>query len=150
MRGLADRLEKSKRLREGREELKIEQTGEEGVRQIRALLGLGDLITNVNLPNVGQISNLPLGVVVETNAAFRDDSVEPVFAGDLPEGMWQLVSRAADAQTMVARAGRERDLDIAFKAFVNDPLVNLDLKSARELFCEMVDNTKEYLKEYIK
>lgn len=149
-RALADRLEKSRRLREGREELKIEQTGEEGVRQIRALLGLGDLITNVNLPNVGQISNLPLGVVVETNAAFRDDSVEPVFAGDLPEGVWQLVSRAADAQTMVARAGRERDLDIAFKAFVNDPLVNLDLKSARELFCEMVDNTKEYLKEYIK
>lgn len=147
---LVKRQERSRRLRTGEEELKIENTGEEGVRQIRALLGLGDMVTNVNLPNKGQIPNLPLGVIVETNASFRDDSVEPVFAGPVPEGVWQLVSRSADSQTMVARAARERNLDLAFKAFVGDPLVNIDLKSARELFDKMIDNTEEYLKEYIK
>ncbi len=147
---LKERMARSERLRSGEEEVTIQETGEDGVRQIRALLGLGDYTTNVNLPNIGQIPNLPLGIVVETNAAFRDDRVDPIFAGEVPEGVWQLVSRAADAQAMVARAARERDLDLAFKAFANDPLVDLDLSTARKLFDEMVDNTKDYLTEYFK
>ena len=147
---LKERQAKSERLRTGEEEVQIENTGEDGVIQIRALLGLGDYTTNVNLPNRGQIPNLPLGIVVETNAVFRDNSVEPVFAGPVPEGVWQLVSRSADSQAMVARAGRERNLDLAFKAFANDPLVNLDFPTARALFDEMVENTKEYLMEYFE
>ena len=147
---LKERLARSERLRIGAERVEIQNSGEDGVRQIRALLGLGDYVSNVNIPNRGQISNLPLGIVVETNAAFRDNSVEPLFAGPVPEGVWQLVSRAVDAQAMVAKAGRERDLDLAFKAFANDPLVNLDFPSARALFDEMVENTKEYLTEYFK
>ena len=147
---LINRLERSERLCTEKEKVEIQNTGEDGVRQIRALLGLGDYTTNVNLPNRGQIPNLPLGVVVETNAAFRDDTVDPVFAGPIPEGVWQLVSRSADSQVMVARAGRERNLELAFKAFANDPLVNLDLLTARALFDEMVENTKEYLKEYFE
>ncbi len=145
---LKERMAKSERLRTGKEDVVIQNTGEDGVRQIRALLGLEDYTTNVNLPNRGQIPNLPLGVVVETNATFRDNTVDPIFAGEVPEGVWQLVSRIADAQSMVARAGRERNLELAFKAFANDPLVNLDLPTARALFDEMVDNTKEYLTEY--
>lgn len=147
---LKERIAKSERLRRGEEPVVIQNSGEDGVRQIRALLGLEDYVTNVNLPNVGQIPNLPLGIVVETNAAFRDGSITPVFAGNVPEGVWQLVSRAADAQAMVARATKERDLELAFKAFVNDPLVNLDIPTARKLFDEMVDNTKTYLQEYLK
>lgn len=147
---LKERIARSERLRCGNEEVVIQETGEDGVKQIRALLGLCDYTTNVNMPNIGQIPNLPLGIVVETNAAFRDDRVDPIFAGEVPEGVWQLVSRAADAQAMVARAAKERDLDLAFKAFANDPLVNLDLPTARKLFDEMVDNTKDYLTEYFK
>ena len=147
---LKERQARSERLRTGKEAVTIQETGEDGVRQIRALLGLGDYTTNVNIPNMGQIPNLPLGIVVETNAAFRDNSVDPIFAGPVPDGVWQLVSRAADAQSMVAKAARERNLDLAFKAFANDPLVNLDLPTARQLFDEMVENTKEYLSEYFE
>ena len=147
---LGDRLEKSKRLREGEEDVKIETSGEDGVRQIRALLGLEDYVTNVNLPNVGQIPNIPIGVIVETNAAFRDNSIVPVMAGNVPEGVLGLVANAADAQLTVARAARERDLELAFRAFCQDPLVRLDTATARALFDEMVENTKEYLQEYFK
>ena len=147
---LKERLERSRRLRSGEEEVKLEETGEDGINQIRALLGLGDFTTNVNLPNVGQIPNLPLGAIVETNAAFRDNSVTPVMAGNVPEGVWALVSRSVDEQLTVARAARERDLELAFRAFAQDPLVRIDLESARKLFDEMVENTKEYLTEYFK
>lgn len=147
---LVERLERSRRLRCGEEEVKLENSGEDGVNQIRALLGLEDFITNVNLPNVGQISNLPRGAIVETNAAFRDNSVTPVMAGNVPDGVYALVARSVDEQLTIAKAAKERDLELAFRAFAQDPLVRLDVKTARLLFDEMVENTKEYLQEYFK
>ncbi len=145
---LKDRLEKSKRLRNGEESVKLEQTGEEGVNQMRALLGLCDLCTNVNIPNKGQIPNLPLGAVVETNAIFRSGSLTPVFAGNIPESIHPLVSRICTQQENISEAIAERDLDKIFAAFINDPLVTCSIDEAKLLFNEMIDNTKEYLKSY--
>lgn len=144
----AGRIARSERLRMGEEELKIEPTGEEGVLQMRAILGLTSLVTNVNLPNVGQIPNLPLGAVVETNAVFTSDNVKPVFAGPVPEGVYALVARNADNQLLIAKAGKTKDLALAFKAFVNDPLTRINTEDAKKLFDEMVDNTKKYLTDY--
>lgn len=147
---LKRRLERSARLVSGDEKFEIKETGEEGVNQMRALLGLGDLVTNVNIPNYGQIPNLPLGAVVETNAVFRANSLSPVFSGNIPDSIYTLISRIVGEQEIVAKAGKERDLEGAFRAFVSDPLVTVSLEEARELFDEMVDNTRAYLTEYIK
>lgn len=51
---------------------------------MRSLLGLCEMTTNINIPNIGQIPNLPKGVVVESNAVFRANSATPVFAGEIP------------------------------------------------------------------
>ncbi len=144
----AGRIARSERLRTGEEELKIENTGEEGVLQMRAILGLTNLVTNVNLPNEGQIPNLPLGAVVETNAVFTSDNVKPVFAGPVPEGVYALVARNVDNQLLIAKAGRTKTLAPAFKAFVNDPLTRINTEDAKKLFDEMIDNTKKYLTGY--
>ncbi len=145
---LKERLARSARLVSGQEEFRLNATGEEGVHMMRALVGLGDMITNVNLPNRGQIPNLPLGQVVETNAAFRADSVEPVLAGKIPESILPLIARASAQQELVAKAARQRDLDLAFAAFCADGLVRLPLADARKLFDEMAENTRAYLGEY--
>ena len=142
------RLDRSEKLRSGEEALKIENTGEEGVDQMRAILGLTNLVTNVNLPNVGQIPNLPLGAVVETNAVFTSDSVKPVFAGPVPQGVYALVARNVDNQLLVAEAAKTKKLEPAFKAFVNDPLTRISTADAKKLFDEMIENTKEYLGMY--
>jgi galacturan 1,4-alpha-galacturonidase len=39
---------------------------------------------------------------------------------------------------------------MAFRAFINDPLVTIDAGKARELFDGMIVNTKEYLPEFLK
>jgi len=145
---LQRRLDRSAKLISGEEELKLNETGEEGVTQMRAILGLCDLVTNVNLPNMGQIPNLPIGAVVETNAVFRSDSVTPIFAGPIPESIYPLVSRVSGEQEIVAKAIRERNLELAFQAFANDPLVTIPVKEARKLFKEMIENTKAYLGMY--
>ena len=142
--------QKKKAAGEDGEKVEIALTGEDGVKQIRALLGLEDLITNVNLPNRGQIPNLPLGAVVETNATFRDDQVIPVFSGNVPVQIKSLVDRIVGEQETTVKAAFDRDLELAFSAFVSDPLVTIDSIKARELFDEMVENTKEYLTEYFK
>jgi len=142
---LKERLEKCDRLVSGEEAVAIKGTGEEGVNQIRALLGLCDLVTNVNIPNKGQIPNLPLGAVVETNAVFRANSLEPVLAGPIPASIYPLISRICGEQEMVAEGIAERNLNKIFMAFANDPLVTCGIADAKKLFVEMVENTKEYL-----
>lgn len=142
------RLETSAKRVSGEEKVALKNTGEDGVNQIRALLGLEDMVTNVNLPNCGQIPNLPMGAVVETNAVFRADSVVPCMAGNIPTEIYGLISRIVAEQETVVKAGVTRNLSLAFKAFANDPLVTINTEAARKLFDEMVENTKHYLTEY--
>ncbi len=145
---LKERLEKSRRLRTGEEQVKINGTGEEGVNQIRALLGLCELVTNVNLPNSGQIPNLPLGAVVETNAVFCSGSLTPVFAGPIPQEIYPLIARVCGEQELVSEGIAKRNLNKIFAAFSNDPLVTCSLADAQKLFKEMCRNTEKYLSMY--
>lgn len=126
-------------------EVELEHSGEEGVLQIKAILGLGDLVTNVNLPNKGQMQGLPQEVIVETNALFSKDSVQPIMAGKLPEPIEAMVMRHILNQETIVGAGLEKDKELAFKGFVNDPLVMLPPEEARELFETMIRNTAKYL-----
>lgn len=145
---LKRRLERSERLFSGKEKFELKETGEEGVQQMRALLGLRELVTNVNIPNRGQIPNLPQGAVVETNACFRANSLTPVFAGDIPAEIYPLINRVCGEQEMVVNAALKRNLDGVFAAFAADANVDIDIEDARKLFDEMINNTKKYLKMY--
>lgn len=147
---LKNRLAQSAKRISGETPLTLAPTGEDGVNQIRALLGLHEMVTNVNIPNRGQIPNLPLGAVVETNAAFRENAVEPIFAGPIPTTIHALINNIVGEQEMVAKAVRERDLEQAFQAFTVDNLVTISHTDARKLFDEMVHNTRSYLSEYLK
>lgn len=145
---LKNRLAKSEDYRSGKVKVEINCTGEEGVNQMRALLGLCDLVTNVNLPNVGQIPNLPYGAVVETNAVFRSDTVTPVMAGSVPEEIYPMVARICGEQEALNSAVAGRDLNRIMSIFANDPLVTCSLDEAKQLFAEMCENTKDYLSDY--
>jgi alpha-galactosidase len=141
------RIDKQVRLAEG-EPFKIFQSGEETVRQIKALCGLGDFVTNVNIPNYGQVENNPYGAVVETNAFFSGDSVRPVHAGRIPDALNALIMRIIEEQEAVVDAALEGDYEKAFVVFMNNPNVCLPFDKARELFDKMLYNTKEYLPYY--
>ena len=126
----------------------INPTGEEGVKQMAALLGLGDLDTNVNLSNLGQSPGLPLDAVVETNACFRAGSLTPKIATPLPPGAQALVRRVIDVQELTLRAGLEKNLDLAREALLCDPLVNISTDDASRMFDEMVREIAPHLHGY--
>lgn len=144
---LNERLARSERLLKGEEELQLKDTGEEGILLIKALLGLHTMVTNVNIPNSGQIKNLPLGSVVETNAFFSRDSIRPVDAGSIPENVLALIMPHVENHRDILKAALTCDFELALKAFRNDPLVNLNEEDSRTLLTEMIRNTKTYLPE---
>lgn len=115
---------------------------------IRALCGGGNLISAVSLPNKGQVENLPLNAIVETNALISCESVRPVCSGKLPESAAGLSVRHVYNRQAVVRAFEERDLDIAFNAFLNDPLMTCSLTEATELYREMLSAVRSHLLYY--
>ena len=139
-------MKKSARLFAGDEAFQLTPTGEEGVEMIKAFCGLRTLISNVNLPNKGQIPNLPLGTVVETNAVFSDHSVSPIHSGPMQGAAYALTLPAALAQDDILCAVKSKDASAALRAFAGDPLmVGVTLHDAKLLYRKMLNNTKVYL-----
>jgi galacturan 1,4-alpha-galacturonidase len=123
----------------------LERSGEEGISMLRALLGLGDLVTNVNLENVGQISNAPLHAVVETNAHFSRANISPLSAGALPAGIAPLINQHIANQELIIEAALTKNLDLAFQAFFNDPTNYLPIDTSWEFFNLMLQVNQKYL-----
>lgn len=112
---------------------------------IKSLVGLNRTISNINLPNKGQISNLPLGAMVETNAVFEKNHITPVFAGSLPHNIKSLIDPHIQNQADILDAGLNFNRELALRAFLNDPLMTISESDGKKLFEEMLENTKAYL-----
>jgi galacturan 1,4-alpha-galacturonidase len=142
-------IEKTKRLINHEETINFYHSGEEGVRQIRALCGLENFVTNVNFINLGQAEDLPLGQVVETNALFRFDQVQPVSAGKLPLSVSAMVKRHMTNHQLVMQSYREKSFNQAITAMANDPLcAHLSYQEVKQMFDEMVNQMRPYLTYY--
>ena len=146
---LKERLEKSRKLFEREEQVELKPTGEEGILLIKALCGLGRMVSNVNIPNTdGQISNLPVDEVVETNAIFDRNSIRPIMAGSLPQPVLDLIMPHVRVHDKTMRAALSPDLELVVEAFLEDPNVKAKKpseKDVRLLVIDMLKGTKAYL-----
>lgn len=147
---LKNRLAKSARLVKGEEEIELKPSGEEGILLIKALCGLERVVSNVNIPNTNlQIPNLPSYAVVETNAVFSRNSIKPVIAGKLDEGVKNLIMPHVENHEYTLKAALECDREMVYKAFLNDPLVKgrANEEDVKKLADDMIANTMTYLPE---
>lgn len=134
---------------EGRKNFPVVKSAEEAVDLMKALLGFQTRVTNVNMPNRGQMPQLPLGSIVETNCIFSNDQVKPIVSKPLPIAVANLVYRNCVNIDTTYEGIRDRDLGKLYGAFLNQPLCGtLTMEQAKELFREMCLNTREYLDEY--
>ncbi len=123
----------------------LKESGEEGVRQICALLGLGDAVTNVNIPNGRLQGFASKETIVESYALLSKDKMKPLPARPLPPLMANLASRIAQMQDATLKAGLDRDFDLALQALLASPLVNISTDKARMMLKEMLLHTKSML-----
>ena len=104
------------------------------------------MVTNVNLPNVGQIPNVPLGVIVETNAVFSADTVKPQASGEIPANVMSIMYPAIANQQVILQAAAEHSFDKALTAVMTDNLsLGISPAQAEEMLKVMLKNTKAYL-----
>lgn len=145
-----NKIAQSRRIANGEEAIEVKKSDEEVVELMKALLGLiPTVVSNANTVNVGQMADMPLGSVVETNCVFSRGSVKPITAKPLPKNVSALVLRNAQNIENVYSGIKHRDFNEIFEAFANQPLCSsLPLGGARELFARMVNATSEYLKEF--
>ena len=131
-------LKKSKAYQEGHESMPISPSGEEGIRLMKAIIGLENIVTNVNLPNKGQIPDLPVGAVVETNAFFSRDMVLPMVTNGFSPELRTLIIHHLTQYEGILKAVQERDLETAFRVFLNDyQIQKLTVPQARKLFTNL-------------
>jgi alpha-galactosidase len=95
------------------------------------------------------MEGVPTGAVVETNALLTGDQIQPVVAGAFPPDVQSLTIRHIYNQETILRAALKKDVNLAFRAFLHDPLVQIDPQQAEELFTRMVISTKEYLPGWV-
>ena len=145
---LQKRLDRSHRLVSGEEEIKLEPSGEEGILLIKSLCGLERSISNVNIPNTAlQIANLPADAVVETNAVFSLDSIQPIVAGTIPEQVKTLIVPHVENHERILKAALTYDRALVCEAFLADPLVKgrASEEEVKTLVNDMISNTLNYL-----
>jgi len=129
----------------GTEKFPLKASGEEGVAQMKALLGMAPLRTNINLPNRGQVPELQPGTIVETQARLSRDSIQPEQATAVPWPLAGWLQLHAANQEAAVEAAERRDTQQAFQALLQDPLVDLAPADAEEMFHRMLEATKAYL-----
>ncbi len=144
-RNFDEKIIKCKRLVKGDERLSMNVTGTDCINQITALEGLGNLLTNAVTINRGQIQNLPIGSIVETNGLFSHNHFIPVFAGEIPKNIKPLVERQIANTNLLVDAILDNDLDQIFNVFLNDSMMNLDISKATALFKDLLKANSEHI-----
>lgn len=144
------KIASSKRIAAGEQRPDVTHSEEEVVELMKALLGLiPPTVSNANVVNVGQMPDLPLGSVTETNCVFSCGSLKPITAKRLPGEVSALVLRNAVNIENLCEGIKARDLRRIFEVFVNQPLCDgLGLSQAHALFQKMTDATAQYLTAY--
>lgn len=146
-----EKIEQSEKMACGKAPVEVVHSDEEATALMKATLGFNKIVSNVNMPNIGQMPDMPKGVVVETNCVFDDGMVKPVIANPLPPAVQALVLRNAMNIETCYHGIKERNLDEIFLSFLNQPLCStLTVDNAHKLFKEMIGATKPYLKDYFK
>ena len=113
-----------------------------------AALANSDRCTDVmNLPNTGQITNLPRDAIVETNATVLNGTVAPDHVGDLPAAIQVLLEQHIGIQEMTVEAALTGDRQLALQAFLLDPLVR-DFDTGPQMFDELLAAHRDYLPQF--
>jgi alpha-galactosidase len=102
-----------------------------------------------NLPNVGQIANLPLGCTVETPVQVNGAGIHPVHVGALPEPIAELLRRETTAAQLCVDASVEGNREKALQCLLLDPVIT-DIGTAKKILDDYLTVYREYLPQFWK
>jgi alpha-galactosidase len=108
-----------------------------------------DYIGIINLPNHGQISNLPKDVVVETHGVINSTGAYALTIGEVPAGVQNILLKHILNQEITIQSALQGDDQFALQVLLNDPLSGrLTVEQARQMLAELLEANKQYLPKF--
>jgi len=121
----------------------------EAISEIMAALAgtVSPIIDILNLPNDGQISNLPSGALVETMGEVSADSARGLEPLELPRQIRELILPHAENQFLIVKAAMEGDRSAAREMLSRDPLTQ-DCTDIDSMLDELLTAHSKYLPQF--
>ena len=102
-----------------------------------------------NLPNIGQIANLPLGTVVETAMRVDRNGFAPIAFGPLPEPVLGFVEPYTRVFDLGVEACFTRDKQLALQALRLDPVCShLSADQVNEMGARLLQAHKRFITQF--
>ncbi|MEM8741284.1 MAG: alpha-glucosidase/alpha-galactosidase [Pseudomonadota bacterium] len=100
-----------------------------------------------NLPNAGQIPQLPIGAAVETPTLVDANGLQPSVVADIPPQLIALMRTQINVQELTVRALLDENLEHVYHAAMMDPhsAAELDLRQIRALVDDLLAAHGEWL-----
>jgi alpha-galactosidase len=103
----------------------------------------------LNIPNAGQVADLPDDVVVESMCLADDTGVRGLDVVQLPPVLAEFLKRVSASQELTVEAAVTGDRDKVFEAMLVDPLAGrIDYDRLWQMTDEMLDATKRWLPQF--
>ena len=114
---------------------------------LNAAMGEAEIFRTVNLPNLGQASNLPSGAVLEATTLINGDGFQPLSFGALPPGITAILLRIIGAQELTVEAALQADRKLAIQALVAGETVRTQAE-AEKMMDVILDTHRPYLPQF--
>lgn len=101
----------------------------------------------LNLPNTGQIPNLPTGAIVETPGWLSAQGALPLAFPPLPKTIEELCRRECVRTEICVEAAVSGDRKLALQALLLDPMIN-DIDQAKAILDDFLTSFAEYLPQF--
>jgi alpha-galactosidase len=130
----------------------MQQISTEAAHQIIRALACGEKYVGImNLPNVGQVSNLPYGAVVETYGVIDATGANAITYGELPAGVQNILAHHVHQQEMTIEAAQGGSRQLALQVISNDPLSSrLSIPQASQMLDELLEANRRYLPKFFR
>ncbi len=102
-----------------------------------------------NLPNVGQVENLPHSAIVETPVHVNAAGIHPVYVGKLPEPIAELCRRELMVAQLGIDAAVEGNYEKALQCLLLDPIVS-DMDVAKNILDDYLKTYKQHVPQFFK
>lgn len=101
----------------------------------------------INIPNQGNITNLPQNAIVEVPAVIDRSGIYGLSMGDLPKPIAALCNLQITIQELAVEAAVEGSKEKALQSLLIDPVVN-SVNAAKEALDKLLNVQSEYLNQF--
>jgi len=151
LRSRARDVERVNKMLSGEAAIEIARSEESVSRIISAIVNGRREMDVLNLPNKGQVNNLPRDAIVETYGVVGPGGAEGNAVGDVPMAVQAILHKHIVEQELTVDAALNGDRALALQALLLDPLVrDLDLDVAEEMLGEMLEANRRYLPQFFR